>query len=165
MKTKIILILFLSNILYPYTIEQNGVKEGKSRLSIGLYGEEHYTKSKSSLDIKFDGTYGRFISDSSEILLKVRDATDLDYHLYKIDAGYSYYFLKKLVFAPYVGFELGISGDTKVKKTENEQGLYIGVHNFLTEDISVTPEIGIEFTDFNTKTESYLNIYLTYFFD
>jgi len=167
MKMKIILIIFLSNILYSYTIEQNGVKEGNSRLSIGLYGEKHYTQNKSGLDIKFDGTYGRFLSDNSEILLKVRDSTDLTYHIYKIDAGYSYYFFKSPIFAPYVGFELGISGNTRVdsSKTTNEEGLYIGVHNFFTENIALTPEIGVEFTNLNKTTESYLNIYLTYFFD
>jgi hypothetical protein len=161
------ILLFLLNISYSYTIEQNGVKEGNSRLSIGIYGEKHYSQDKSGLDIKFDGGYGRFISDKSEVLLKIRDNTDLEYHIYKIDFGYSYYFLKKPIFAPYIGFELGVSGNTRVDKNRvtNEQGLYIGAHNFLTPNIALTPELGVEFTNFNTTTESYLNIYLTYFFD
>ena len=167
MTTKIIIIstLFL-NILYSSSFEQNGVKEGNSRVSIGLYGEKHYSQDKTGLDIKFDGSYGRFISNSSEVLLKIKDSTDLKEHLYKIDAGYSFYFFKHLLFAPYIGLELGISGNTRLSsKTTNEEGLYMGVHSFLTENIAITPEVGMEYSDFKTPSESYLNIYLTYFFD
>jgi len=164
-KIVVISVLFL-NILYSSSFEQNGVKEGNSRVSIGIYGERHYSQDKSGLDIKFDGSYGRFISNSSEVLLKIKDSTDLKEHLYKIDAGYSFYFFKHLLFAPYIGLELGISGNTRLSsKTTNEEGIYIGVHNFLTESIALTPEIGMEYSDFKTPSESYLNIYLTYFFD
>jgi len=164
---EIILIILIADSIYGAIIEQNGVKSGNSRLSIGIYGEKHYSNDKSGLDIKFDGTYGKFISDSNEILLKIRDNTDLTYHSYKIDTGYSYYFFKRPIFTPYIGIELGISGNTRVdpNKVMNEEGVYIGVHNFLTENIALTPEVGLEFTNFSKTTESYLNIYLTYFFN
>jgi len=165
---KIIFIMLLTlNSLLATSFEQNGIKEGNSRLSVGLYGEKHYATTSSELDIKIDGTYGKFLSDNSEILLKVRDTTDLKYHAYKIDLGYSYYFFKQPIFTPYIGFELGISGDTKIDsgRLNNEEGIYIGAHNFFSENIALSPEFGVEFTDFKEVAESYFNIYLTYFFD
>jgi hypothetical protein len=165
-KILFIIILILTT-LSSTIIEENGIKEGNSRLSVGLYGEKHYATSSSELDIKFDGSYGRFLSDNSEVLLKIRDTTDLTYHAYKIDIGYSYYLFKQPTLTPYVGLEVGISGDTQIDSTKiiNEEGLYIGFHKFFTENIALTPEVGIEFTDLTEISENYFNIYLTYFFN
>ena len=158
--------MLIINGLSATTFEQNGVKEGNSRLSIGLYGEKHYTDS-AELDIQLDASYGRFLTDNSEVLLKIRDTTDFKYHTYKIDMGYSYYLFKQPTLTPYIGVELGIAGDTgrDSNKIVNEEGFYVGLHKFFTENIALSPELGIEFTDFNSVTESYFNIYLTYFFD
>ena len=168
MRRKIIIIIsLLTTILYSKAFEQNGVKEGNSRLSIGLYGEKEYKNNKSELNIKIEGNYGNFISDNSEILLKVRDTTNLSYHKYKLDTAYSFYFLKQPTLTPYLGVELGISGDTQISEDKifNEQGFYFGLHQFFTENISLTPEMGIEFTNFNEMTENYFSLYLSYFFD
>jgi hypothetical protein len=166
-KNIMIIITLISTTLYPNSFEQNGVKEGNSRLSIGIYGEKEYKDNESELNIKLEGSYGKFITDNSEILLKVRDTTDLNYHKYKIDTAYSFYFSKHPIFTPYIGVELGISGDTQTSndKIFNEQGLFIGFHQFFTENISLTPEVGIEFTNFNEMTENYFSLYLSYFFD
>ena len=166
-KNIITLIALLSTVLYSNAFEQNGVVQGNSRLSIGLYAEKEYKDNKSELSVKVEGNYGRFISDNSEILLKVRDTTNLDYHKYKIDVAYSFYFLKQPTLTPYVGTELGIAGNTEIStdKILNEQGLYFGFHQFFTENIALTPEVGIEFTNFNEMSENYFSLYLSYFFD
>ena len=168
MKNNIITLFALfSTFLYSNTFEQNGVVQGNSRLSIGFYGEKEYKDNKSELSIKIEGNYGRFISNNSEILLKVRDTTNLDYHNYKLDIAYSFYFLKQPTLTPYIGTELGISGNTEINEDRvlNEQGLYFGFHKFFTEHIALTPEVGIEFTNFNEMSENYFSLYLSYFFD
>lgn len=166
LKNIICIILFLSTILYSNSFEQNGVKEGNSRVSVGLYGERHYLQSSENLDIKFNATYGKFLSDSFEISLKLKDNTDFKDHIYKIDSGYNFYLFKELTYTPYIGFELGISGNTRVNsKTINEEGIYLGIHNFFSENIALTNEIGFELTDLKKATETYYNIYITYFFD
>ncbi len=166
LKNIICIILFLSTILYSNSFEQNGVKEGNSRVSVGLYGERHYLQSSENLDIKVNATYGKFLSDSFEISLKLKDSTDFKNHIYKIDSGYNFYLFKELTYTPYIGFELGISGNTRVNsKTINEEGIYLGIHNFFSENIALTNEIGFELTDLKKATETYYNIYITYFFD
>ena len=168
MKKKIIIVsTLLSTILYSNSFEQNGVAQGNSRLSIGLYGEKEYKDNKSELNIKIEGNYGKFISDNSEVLLKIRDTTNLDYHNYKLDIAYSFYFLKQPKLTPYVGVELGIAGNTEINadKVFNEQGVYYGVHYFFTKNLALTPEAGIEFTNFNEMSENYFSLYLSYFFD
>jgi len=166
-KNIITLFTLLSTFLYSNSFEQNGVVQGNSRLSIGLYAEKEYKDNKSDLSIKIEGNYGKFISDNSEVLLKVRDTTNLDYHNYKLDVAYSFYFWKQPTLTPYVGTELGIAGNTEINddKVLNEQGIYLGFHQFFTPNIALTPEVGIEFTNFNEMSENYFSLYLSYFFD
>ena len=166
-KNIITLFSLVSTLLYSNSFEQNGVAQGNSRLSIGLYGEKEYKDNKSELSIKVEANYGKFLSDNSEILLKVRDTTNLDYHKYKLDVAYSFYFFKQPTLTSYIGTELGISGNTEINKDKvlNEQGLYLGVHHFFTPSIALTPEVGIEFTNFNEMSENYFSLYLSYFFD
>jgi len=163
----ILLLILIESWIYAINFEENGVKEGNSRLSIGIYGEKHYTKDKTNLEIKFNGIFGNFITQNSEIIFKFRDKTDLEYHTYQLDSGYSHYFLKQPTFTPYIGIELGISGNTRINtdKVIDEEGFYLGVHKFFSENIALTPEIGVEFTKFNRVMETYLDIYLTYFFN
>ena len=168
MKINIITIFtLLSTLLYSNSFEQNGVVKGNSRVSIGFYGEKEYKDNKSDLSIKIEGNYGKFISDNSEILLKIRDSTNLDYHKYKIDIAYSIYFLRQPTLTPYIGMELGIAGNTQINEDKiiNEQGFYFGFHQFFTEHIALTPEVGIEFTNLNEMSENYFSLYLSYFFD
>jgi len=166
-KNIITLFALVSTLLYSNSFGQNGVAQGNSRLSLGLYGEKEYKNNKSELSIKVEANYGKFLSDNSEILLKVRDTTNLDFHKYKLDVAYSFYFLKEPTLTPYIGTELGISGNTEINedKVLNEQGLYLGVHQFFTPNIALTPEVGIEFTNFNEMSENYFSLYLSYFFD
>ena len=47
----------------------------------------------------------------------------------------------------------------------NGSKFYVGAHQFLSENFAITPEAGAQFIDFTDYTETYLNVYLTYFFD
>jgi len=161
----IVIILLVSIMNFAQaTFEQDGVKEGNSRFSISLYSEKHadanYMKGKVNL------LYSKFLSDDIETFIHALDNLTDNIHTYKLDAGLSYYFLKRPTLTPYIGLEMGLSGDsTNGIKLFNEQSFYIGTHKFFSENIALTPELGIEFIDFKIHSETYFNLYFTYFFN
>lgn len=143
--------------------EQNGVKEGNNRISGSVQlrspdgGDESLT---------FLAQYGRFITDDVEAMVDVFSATTNSNTSYYLGLGANYYFMKNPTLTPYVGAQYYRTGLTSNSDSVLDgDKLYIGAHKFLTENFAVTPEAGARFFDFSEYNESYLNIYLTYFFE
>ena len=161
------ILIFLTLHASSTMFEQNGVKKGNSRISLGISQEKKYNDNNNEFNIKTDVVYGRFLSDNSEVSLKLQDSTDFQEHIYKVDVSYNYYFLKQPTLTPYVSVELGIAGDTQLNNDSviDEEGVSIGMHHFFTETLALTLETGVDFTQLKTLTEQYTTIRLTYFFN
>ncbi len=166
--------------------EQNGVKEGNNRISIGL---NSIIDNESGEDPTgtFYGEYGKFITDDIELdiytLVSLNNVKNKNpnytYHsdsyiTYHIGLGGNYYFLKTPTLTPYVGAKYYYTDNTldidkqngkKIDFSSNGANIHIGLHKFFSENLAVTPEIGSTFVDFNDYLSSYANIYLTYFFN
>ena len=165
LKNAIASLLVLSTLATAGTFEQNGVKEGNDRLSVTLLtsipdeGDERITA---------QAQYGRFLSDDIELLLE--GSTYLfgsDSTLYTLGVGANYYFAKTPVLTPYIGgqfyyYYFDLEG---VDDSLTGGDIHLGAHYFLNENAAVTPVVGAQFIDFTDYTQSYVNIYLTYFFD
>lgn len=143
--------------------EQNGVKEGNNRVSASVTlrapdgGDE---------SIQFIGQYGKFITDDIELMVDLFSSTTNSSTIYLLGLGANYYFMKTPTLTPYVGAQYYRSGETgNSNRSANGDKIYLGAHKFLTENFAITPEAGARFVDFTEYSESYLNIYLTYFFD
>ena len=147
------------------TFEQNGVKEGNDRLSLTLLtsipdeGDEMIT---------LQAQYGRFLSNDIELLAE--GSTYIfgsDSTLYTIGAGANYYFAKTPLLTPYVGgqFYYYVMDVAGTSDSLSGGDIHLGTHYFLNENAAITPVAGAQFIDFTDYTQSYLNIYLTYFFD
>jgi hypothetical protein len=162
-KTVIFLLLLFGTFSWSNTFEQNGVKEGNDRVSIGLYttipdgGDGTAT---------FYGTYGYFLNDDVELSLASTVMTSKGNTIYYIKPGGNYYFLKTPTLTPYVGGSLYYYDSTK-KNTDSDYGteLHVGAHKFFSENMAVTGEAGSSFFEFDDYLQSYVNLYLTYFFN
>jgi hypothetical protein len=176
LRNALVSLLMLSTLSTAGTFEQNGVKEGNDRVSITLLTA---MDDDEKLNVTFEGRYGRFITDDIELLLTansyMRESLN-NLKLSTIGVGGNYYFAKTPTLTPYIGatayyyiFGVDVTDET-TKETKyvddslNGGEAHIGLHYFLTENMSVTPVIGSQFVDFTDYTQSYANIYLTYFF-
>jgi outer membrane protein W len=173
LKTTITSLILLSSLASAVPFEQQGVKEGNDRVSIGLISTIHNEDGSDEMATIY-GQYGRFITDNIEIgayiftLLNNGDVT------YQVAPGINYYFLKTPTLTPYVGAQYYYTDTTReafredgseIDFSSNGGNLHFGFHKFFNENISITPEVGARFVDFTEYTDTYLNIYLTYFFN
>jgi hypothetical protein len=162
-------LLLLSSLSTASTFEQNGVKEGNNRISASA---RLTFPDGGDTSITLLGQYGRFLTDDIEVMLDIftntanYTPTDSIETSYLVGVGANYYFLKTPTLTPYVGGTYYYSDSTADGDlAANGLKINIGAHKFLTENFAITPEAGSRFFDFTDYSESYLNVYLTYFFD
>ena len=173
LKNTVTSLLVLSALATAGTFEQNGVKEGNDRISIGLYTTIHNDNGADPTATLY-GQYGRFITDDVEILLDLftnvstNSQTDNVAITYMVGPGINYYFAKQPTLTPYVGTQIFYSdmitddpGDFDAQGSK----YYVGFHKFLNENASITPELSVQLFDFTEYSSTNLNVYLTYFFD
>lgn len=161
--TSALVLTALSSFASAVPFEQNGVKEGNDKLSVALYttfpdeGDE---------SISINGQYGHFFSDDIEVLLDVFSSTSQGETFYMLSPGVNYYFAKTPTLTPYVGAQVYYY-DTTISGIDPSFGnkLAIGAHKFFNENVAVTPEAGAQFYEFEDYLQSYVNLYLTYFFN
>jgi hypothetical protein len=195
LKKTVATILILGTITQISAFEQNGVKEGNSRVSIGLTSIVDNDDGSDGSGT-FYGQYGKFITDNIEIASYIfanlsdggqQSGENLYYNVdrgidYQIAIGLNYYFLKTVTLTPYIGIQYYHTDSTrdsykyqkngdyymgghKVDYTSDGDRCYLGLHKFFSENLAVTPEAGMRFVDFTDYMNTYFNIYLTYFFD
>jgi hypothetical protein len=153
----------LSTLATAGTFEQNGVKEGNNRVSATV---RLTVPDEGDENIQFIGQYGKFLTDDIEVMFDIFTHTQNSDTIYMLGLGANYYFAKTPTLTPYVGAQYYHS-DYTADGDWDSNGIRtnIGAHQFLTENFAITPEAGALFIDFEEYQESYLNIYLTYFFD
>jgi len=157
-------LLFITAISTTATaFEQNGVKEGNNRVSASV---RFASPDEGDESLTFIGQYGKFVTDDIELMVDIFSFTNADTN-YLLGLGANYYFMKNPTLTPYVGGQYFYSDSTQTGADYSANGsrFYLGTHKFLTENFAVTPEAGARFFDFTEYSESYLNVYLTYFFD
>ena len=176
LKTAIASLVLLSTIASAVSFEQNGVKEGNDRVSIGLYTTLHNDNGSDPTATLY-GQYGKFVTDDIELILDLFTnlATNRDKNgdknraiTYMVGPGINYYFLKTPTMTPYVGTQVFYSDvitDTKGDYATHGSKYYVGFHNFFNENVSLTPELSVQLFDFTDYSSTNLNVYLTYFFD
>ena len=159
--TSVVMLSALSSTASAF--EQNGIKEGNNRVSASARLSVPDEGDKS---ITLLGQYGYFLSDDVELMLDLFSSTSGSDTFYLLGFGANYYFAKTPTLTPYVGaqyYNSGMTGNSDL--SANGDKIYVGAHQFLSENFAITPEGGAQFVDFTDYTETYLNVYLTYFFD
>jgi len=164
LRNALVSLLMLSTLSTAGTFEQNGVKEGNDRISVTLLTT---VPDKGDNRITIQAQYGRFMTDDLELLLEGNSYLfGSDMSLTTVGVGANYYFAKTPILTPYIGAEaylyhIKVGGNSD---DLNGADIHIGTHYFLNENAAITPVIGSQFVDFTDYTQSYANIYLTYFF-
>jgi hypothetical protein len=164
-KKTLLSLLILSSLSTAGTFEQNGVKEGNNRVSASA---RFSVDEDGDTNLQFLGQYGRFITDDIELMTDIfttKNSTS-SATTYLLGLGANYYFAKTPTLTPYVGgqyYRVGKTGNSN--SVSNSARVVFGAHKFLTENFAITPEAGALFFDFTEYSQSYLNVYLTYFFD
>jgi hypothetical protein len=154
---------FLTSIGSSASFEQNGVNEGNVKLSAALYS----TQSSDEFDtFGLTTQLGYFFTDRIEVLIGLDIDVERDEIYYTLAPGISYYFYKTLITSSYIGAKL-YYWNTSNEYIEEKKGntFYLGTDLFISENVAITPEIGINYLDFKTKKGTYFNTYLTYFFN
>jgi len=163
LKTTVASLLLFGSLATAGTFEQNGVKEGNNKVSIGLYST--YPDGKDSRMTLYGGV-GHFLTDDFELALNTLISTSGGDTFYNFNPGVNYYFLKQPTLTPYTGATFRFYGTTVGNGTSDYGTNYhIGAHQFFSENAAITAEIGADFFEFDTYMQSYTNLYLTYFFD
>ena len=163
LKKTLVFLLILSSLSTASTFEQNGVKEGNNRISASA---RFTVPDKGDKSLQLLGQYGRFLTDDVEVMVDLFSSTVDSDTFYLLGLGANYYFAKTPTLTPYVGvqyYRSGLTGNSNL--TANGTRAYVGTHQFLSENFAVTPEAGALFFDFSEYSQSYVNVYLTYFFD
>ena len=156
--------LILLNVhLYSVPYEQNGVKDGNIRLSVGFYSE-HNDKDKDD-SYTLDTQVGYFVNDNLELYLGLNTDTTNNNTKFVLSPGVNYYFYKTPITTPYVGIQYYYQNTTNefIEAIEGNT-LYIGTHIFLNENVAITPEFGVNYIDFKEQQNTYFNTFLSYFF-
>lgn len=145
------------------TFEQSGVKEGNTRLSVGVYST---TPKEGDTTVTVNGELGRFLTDDMEVSLATFISANNGDTFYYIKPGLNYYFLKKPTLTPYVGGHLYYF-DSTADGAEGSFGnnYHVGAHMFFSENVAVTGELGLDFFEFTDYLQTYTNVSLTYFFN
>lgn len=162
--TKIVMIsALLSTLSFGASFEQNGVQEGNVKFSAALYS----TQSDDEFNtFGLNTQLGYFFTDRLEVLLGLDIDTQRDEVYYTIAPGVSYYFYKTAITTSYLGAKL-YYWNTSNEYIMEEKGntFYLGTDFFISENVAITPEVGVNFLDFETKKGTYFNTFLTYFFN
>ncbi len=141
--------------------EENGVKEGNVKFSIG-FDDDQLKGEKASR--KFYASYGDFIRDDLELFLKLKYSSEVGADSCFLEVGGSYYFLKGLTYTPYVGYGVGLECVNTQGGIADEEDAFIGLHNFLSEQIAISSEFGVDFYNVTSYLGRYMSVNLTYFF-
>lgn len=169
LKSTIASLVLLSTFGSAVSFEQNGVKEGNDRISIGLYTTLHNDNGGDPSATLY-GQYGRFITDDIEVVLDLyTQLSSVNKDIYfLVGPGINYYFAQTPTLTPYVGTQVFYSdmitdddGDFDAYGSK----YYVGFHKFLNENASITPELSVQLFDFTDYSSTNFNVYLTYFFD
>jgi len=163
LKKTLVSLLLLTSLSTAGTFEQNGVKEGNNRVSASA---RFTMPDEGDQSLQLLGQYGRFLTDDVEVMVDLFSNTAKSDTFYLLGLGANYYFAKTPTLTPYVGaqyYRSGLTGNSNL--TANGTRTYVGAHQFLTENFAITPEAGALFFDFTEYSQSYINVYLTYFFD
>jgi len=167
MKIKFFQILFLFILLtslgFSISFEQNGVKDGNTKLSAALYS----TQSSDEFDtFGFTTQLGYFFTDRVEVLVGLDIDVERDEIYYTLAPGISYYFYKTPITTSYIGAKLYYwNTSNEYIKEEKGNTFYLGTDLFISENVAITPEVGINYLNFKTKKGTYFNTFLTYFFN
>jgi len=161
-RTLISLLIFGTVLTYGASFEQNGVKKGNSRVSVGLY---YTTPDEGDDSATFYGTYGFFYSDNLELALDGIVTASSGDAFYWIKPGFNYYFLKNPTLTPYLGASIYYF-DSTIDDSDSDYGgnIHAGAHQFFNENMALTGEVGSDFYEFDEYLQSYMRISLTYFF-
>jgi len=160
---KFILLILLTIPSFSKNIEENGVKNGNIQLSAGLFTEQG--KKDSANTINLDIKSGYFLSNNIEIILGLKTITKNKETTFTLSPGFNYYFYQTPIFTPYIGFQYYYQNTTNEYISSKEgDSFYMGTHLFLSEDIALTPEFGVNYLDFKEKQNTYFNTSLSYFF-
>jgi hypothetical protein len=155
----IILYLFTSNLV---AFEQNGVKSGNTKISAGLVSNQPKDKYN---DMELYSEIGHFYNEKLEFVLGLQIEIQQEEFYYTPSIGVNYYFYTTPIFTPYVGTQIFYKNTSNEYIREKKGSkYYIGGHFFITEDISISPEFGGMYEDFDTELGTYFNTFLTYFF-
>jgi len=152
----------LASLTSANTFEQNGVKEGNNKISIGLYTT---VPDVGDTSMTLYGGIGHFFTDDVEVVLDTLINVRNSETLYYLKPGVNYYFMKTPTLTPYVGTNVYYFDSTEDNSDSSYGNNYhIGGHQFFSENASITAEIGMDYFEFTEYMQSYSNIYLTYFF-
>ncbi len=83
---------------------------------------------------------------------------------YTLSPGFNIYLYNAPTFTPYIGGQLFYRGSVGYGDDEVGDKLYAGSHIFISENVAITPELGVTYDNFNERGESYFNTFLTCFF-
>lgn len=173
LKTTIVSLSLLSTLSSAVSFEQNGVKDGNDRVSIGLTSIVHYNSGSDGSGTLY-GEYGHFLTDNIELGIYTLSSFSGGDVLYHIGALGNYYFLKTPTLTPYIGAKYYYTDWTKdayrkdgskIDYSSNGNDFHIGAHKFFSENLALTSEVGSQFIDFTEYSSTYFNLNLTYFFD
>ena len=161
--TSLLLLTATTSMLSASTFEQNGVKEGNTRLSLGVYST---VPDEGDASVSMHGELGRFLADDIEVSLATFITVSNGDTLYYIKPGANYYFMKTPTLTPYVGGHIYYF-DSTADGAEGSYGnnYHAGAHMFFSENVAVTGEFGLDFFEFTDYLQTYTNVSLTYFFD
>jgi hypothetical protein len=162
--TSLLLLTATTSILSATTtFEQTGVKEGNTRLAVGVYST---VPDGGDASVTVNGELGHFLTDDIEIALATFITSSNGDTFYYIKPGANYYFLKTPTLTPYVGGHLYYF-DSTADGAEGSFGnnYHVGAHMFFSENVAVTGELGLDFFEFSDYLQTYTNVSLTYFFD
>jgi len=162
MKTIQLFLLFSFSTLVQ-AFENNGVKDGNIRFSMGFFSE--YNNKESDDNYNLDTQIGYFINNDFEIYFGVNVATQLKDTKFVLSPGINYYFYQSPLLTPYIGMQYYYQNTTNAFiKAQEGSTIYIGTHFFLNENVAVTPEFGINYINFTEQKNRYFNTSLSYFF-
>lgn len=159
----VISLLLLTSSALSESFEQDGVKEGNIKISASLYTQQ---PNEGDDSVNLNAQVGYFMNGNIETLigLDIRTRKDDEFD-YTISPGVNYYFYKTPFITPFIGSRF-YYWNTSFEYQKEEKGVsfYIGTHLFLSENIAISPEFGIDFINFESKKGTYFDTYLTYFF-
>ena len=159
----LLLLTATTTLVSAATFEQTGVKEGNTRLSVGVYST---VPDEGDTSVTVNGELGRFLTDDIEVALATFITASNGDTFYYIKPGANYYFLKTPTLTPYVGGHLYYFNSTADGADSSFGNNYhVGAHMFFSENVAVTGELGMDFFEFSDYLQTYTNVSLTYFFD
>ena len=152
-----------SSILFAApTFEQTGVKEGNNKLSVSIYNR---LPKDGDASVTLNAELGHFLTDDIELTFNTLISKNGGSTLYYLQPGANYYFAKTPTLTPYVGGQVYYYGLTGSDTSGFGNNYHVGAHKFFSENVSITGEAGLDFFELTDYSQSYTNIYFTYFFN